>query len=285
MKERLDALLVKRGLASSGQRARADIWEGRVYVNGQKEDKPGSKFADDVRIEVKGHAIPYVSRGGVKLEKALKCFDIDLNGLICADAGASTGGFTDCMLKSGAKKVYAIDVGKGQLSWTLRLDERVVCMEKTNIRHVTPQMIGEPVDFATADLSFISLTLALMPIRDILKEGAQAVVLIKPQFEAGREEVGSKGVVRDGAVHARVIEKIIDFAENIGFYPSDLTYSPIKGPEGNIEYLLRLKKPVGGENKKVEAAGEIREAAGREIPGKSRIDVSGVVSTAFSKLH
>ena len=242
MKERVDVLLVKRNLAESREKAKAVIMAGSVYVDGEREDKAGTTFAPDVSIEVRGHALPYVSRGGLKLEKALKVFDIDVTDSVCTDVGSSTGGFTDCMLQNGAKKVYAIDVGRGQLDWKLRQDPRVVCMEKTNIRYVTPGDIGEPVDFSSIDVSFISLTKVLEPIRNYLREDGQIVALIKPQFEAGREKVGKKGVVRDPAVHREVIVKVADYARQIGFGVMELDFSPIRGPEGNIEYLIRLKK-------------------------------------------
>ncbi len=245
MKERLDVLLVKRNLAPSREKAKAIIMSGKVYVEGQKEDKPGTAFSEEAGIEVRGHAMPYVSRGGLKLEKALKNFDVSVAGKTCTDVGASTGGFTDCMLKNGAKKVFAIDVGRGQLDWKLRQDERVVCMEKTNIRYVTPKDIGEPIQFSSIDVSFISLTKVLGPIRDYLSGDGEVVALIKPQFEAGREKVGKKGVVREISTHIEVIEKVTDYARSVGFDVLDLTFSPIRGPEGNIEYLIHLKKCEG----------------------------------------
>ncbi len=241
MKERLDVLLVQRGLAASRERAKAMIMEGRVYVNGQKEDKPGSFFADDALVEARGGELPYVSRGGLKLEKALKSFGIALDGMACMDIGASTGGFTDCMLQNGAAMVYAVDVGYGQLAWKLRQDSRVVCMEKTNIRYVSSDDIGAPVDFASADVSFISLEKVLPPLRELLRMDAGLVCLIKPQFEAGRDKVGKKGVVRDKKVHMEVVRRIADFAAESGFSVLHLDFSPIKGPEGNIEYLIHLK--------------------------------------------
>ena len=240
MKERLDILLVKRNLAASREKAKAVIMSGNVFVDGQREDKAGTTFPEDVSIEVKGHALPYVSRGGLKLEKAMKEFDVELADKVCTDVGSSTGGFTDCMLQNGARKVFAIDVGRGQLAWKLRQDDRVVCMEKTNMRYVKPEDIGELVDFISIDVSFISLTKILPPVKACLKEGGQVVCLIKPQFEAGREKVGKKGVVRDRAVHEDVIKQIMDFAAALGFSLLHLDYSPIKGPEGNIEYLLHL---------------------------------------------
>ena len=242
MKERLDVMLVNRGMAESREKAKAVIMAGQVYVNGQKEDKAGSMFADDVSLEVRGARLPYVSRGGLKLEKAMKTFPIVLDGLVCMDVGASTGGFTDCMLQNGAKKVYSVDVGHGQLDWKLRNDPRVVCMEKTNIRYVTPEDIADVLDFASIDVSFISLTKVLGPLYKLLRDGAYVVCLIKPQFEAGREKVGKKGVVRDPAVHEEVIEMVTSFACANGYRVLGLTFSPIKGPEGNIEYLAWLQK-------------------------------------------
>ena len=242
MKERLDVLLVKRNLAASREKAKAIIMSGSVFVDGQREDKAGTTFPEDVQIEIKGHTLPYVSRGGLKLEKAIHNFDVTVDGKVCTDVGSSTGGFTDCMLQNGARKVFAIDVGRGQLDWKLRQDDRVVCMEKTNIRYVTPEDIGEPVDFSSIDVSFISLTKVLMPIREYLISNGQIVALIKPQFEAGREKVGKKGVVREKSTHIEVIHKVIDYAMSIGFAVLNLEFSPIKGPEGNIEYLVHSEK-------------------------------------------
>lgn len=243
MKERLDVLLVKKGLAPSREKAKAVIMAGSVYVDGQKEDKAGSVFDEEsAQIEVRGHALPYVSRGGLKLEKALQVFPITLTDKICMDIGASTGGFTDCMLQNGAAKVYSVDVGYGQLDWKLRQDERVVCMEKTNFRYMTPEDIPDVLDFASVDVSFISLDKILTPAYALLKEQGEMVALIKPQFEAGREKVGKKGVVRDPKVHEEVIEKIVRHADEVSFEVLDLSYSPIRGPEGNIEYLIHLKK-------------------------------------------
>lgn len=249
-KKRIDVLMTERGLAESREKAKAIIMSGIVYVNGQKEDKAGTTFPDDLttRIEVRGASLRYVSRGGLKLEKAMKEFPIDLQGKICMDIGASTGGFTDCMLQNGAKKVFAVDVGHGQLAWKLRNDERVVCMEKMNIRYIAPEDIGgEKLDFASVDVSFISLSKVLPPVWPLLKEGAEMVCLIKPQFEAGREEVGKKGVVRDTRVHEEVILRTADFVKETGFVIRGLTYSPIRGPEGNIEYLIWIRKPDGTE--------------------------------------
>ena len=243
MKERLDVLLVKKGLAPSREKAKAVIMAGNVYVDGQKEDKAGSVFDEEsAHIEVRGHALPYVSRGGLKLEKALKVFPITLTDKICMDIGASTGGFTDCMLQNGAAKVYSVDVGYGQLDWKLRQDRRVICMEKTNFRYMTPEDIPDVLDFASVDVSFISLDKILTPAYALLKEQGEMVALIKPQFEAGREKVGKKGVVRDPKVHEEVIAKIVRHADEISFEVLDLSYSPIRGPEGNIEYLIHLKK-------------------------------------------
>ncbi|OUQ15231.1 TlyA family rRNA (cytidine-2'-O)-methyltransferase [Lachnoclostridium sp. An14] len=241
MKERLDVLMVNRGLAESREKAKAIIMSGIVYVDGQKEDKAGSTFESTAQVEVRGHTLAYVSRGGLKLEKAMKEFGVRLDGKVCMDVGASTGGFTDCMLQNGAVKVYSVDVGHGQLAWKLRNDERVVCMEKTNIRYVKPEDIADRLDFASIDVSFISLTKVLGPVKALLKEDGQVVCLIKPQFEAGREKVGKKGVVREKSTHLEVIRMVMDFARSIGFELLNLDFSPIKGPEGNIEYLLYLQ--------------------------------------------
>lgn len=246
MKKRLDLLMMEQGLAPSREKAKAYIMSGNVYVNGQKEEKAGTMFQETVQIEVRGNTLRYVSRGGLKLEKAMMNFDVSLNEKVCMDVGASTGGFTDCMLQNGAVKVYAIDVGYGQLDWKLRNDERVVCMEKTNIRYVTLEDITIPADFSSIDVSFISLTKVLLPVRNLLTEDGEIVCLIKPQFEAGREKVGKKGVVRDPQVHQEVIEKVILYASTIALEPCHLSFSPIKGPEGNIEYLLHLKKRTEG---------------------------------------
>lgn len=243
MKERLDVILVRQGYAPSREKAKALLMAGNVFVDNQREDKAGTLFDESkIQIEVKGRQIPYVSRGGLKLERAIGQFPITLQDKICMDIGASTGGFTDCMLQNGAGRVYAIDVGHGQLDWKLRNDGRVVCMEKTNFRYVTDADIREPIDFASVDVSFISLTKILIPARKLLRQGGEMVCLIKPQFEAGRDKVGKKGVVRDKKVHAEVIRRIVDYADMIGFSVKGLTYSPIKGPEGNIEYLMWLEK-------------------------------------------
>lgn len=246
MKTRLDVLMVERGLAESREKAKAIIMSGNVFVDGQREDKAGSSFPEKAVIEVKGSPLKYVSRGGLKLEKAMSHFDVTLSGKICMDVGASTGGFTDCMLQNGALKVYAVDVGSGQLAWKLRTDERVVCMEKTNIRYVTREHIEEPVEFASIDVAFISLTKVLEPVKALLTADGQVVALIKPQFEAGREQVGKKGVVRDKSVHLEVIERILAYAVSIGFEVLNLEFSPIKGPEGNIEYLVHLQNHEEG---------------------------------------
>ncbi|TCL58368.1 23S rRNA (cytidine1920-2'-O)/16S rRNA (cytidine1409-2'-O)-methyltransferase [Kineothrix alysoides] len=256
MKERLDVLLVKLGYAQSREKAKAIIMSGNVFVNGQREDKAGTSFEEEKsHIEVKGSVLKYVSRGGLKLEKAIQSFDISLEGMICMDIGASTGGFTDCMLQNGAVKVYSVDVGHGQLDWKLRNDERVVCMEKTNFRYVKPEDIGDILDFASVDVSFISLTKILVPARDLLKENGRMVCLIKPQFEAGKEKVGKKGVVREPEIHEEVIEKVMDYAVSVGFHILGLQYSPVKGPEGNIEYLLYIEK----EEEKLKAVQEEKE--------------------------
>ena len=258
MKERLDVLLVKRNLAPSREKAKAVIMAGSVLVEGQREDKAGAMFPDTVQITVKGNTLPYVSRGGLKLEKAMTHFGLSLEGKVCMDVGASTGGFTDCMLQNGAVKVYSVDVGHGQLDWKLRNDERVVCMERTNIRYVTPENIAEPVQFVSIDVSFISLTKVLLPVRNLMEESAQMVCLIKPQFEAGREKVGKKGVVRDPKVHEEVIHQVIAYARSISFGVLHLEFSPIKGPEGNIEYLLHLiKLPEGAEALEAEISVEV----------------------------
>lgn len=245
-KERLDVLLVQQGLANSRELAKAYIMAGNVYVDGQKEDKAGTKVAVTAKLEVKGNQRKYVSRGGYKLEKAMDVFSIRLDGKICLDIGASTGGFTDCMLQNGASKVYAIDVGYGQFAWKLRNDERVVCLEKTNVRYVTHEQVPDEGDFASIDVSFISLTKVLPAVLGVLGEKGQLVCLIKPQFEAGREKVGKKGVVRDSSVHREVIEMIVEYARTQSLGILGLDFSPIKGPEGNIEYLIYLDKSQSG---------------------------------------
>ncbi len=240
-KERLDVLLVNRGLVESREKAKAIIMTGNVFVDDQREDKAGQKFPETVRIEIRGKKLKYVSRGGYKLEKALQVFPLTLTERTCMDVGSSTGGFTDCMLQNGAKYVYAVDVGTNQLAWRLRQDERVCSMEKTNIRYVTVEDIGEKVDFVSIDVAFISLTKILEPVRELMEDGAEMVCLIKPQFEAGREKVGKKGVVREKSVHIEVIESVMLYAKSLGFEILGLDFSPIRGPEGNIEYLLYVK--------------------------------------------
>lgn len=253
MKERLDVILVNQGHAQSREKAKAVIMAGNVYVNGQKEDKAGTMFDESkITLEVRGSQLKYVSRGGLKLEKAMESWDISLDGCVCMDIGASTGGFTDCMLQNGAIKVYSVDVGHGQLAWKLRNDDRVVCMEKTNFRYMVPEDIEDALDFASVDVSFISLTKILIPARNLLKDKGQMVCLIKPQFEAGRDKVGKKGVVRERSVHEEVVRKILDYADSIGFDILHLEFSPIKGPEGNIEYLMHIQK---NEAKSLEEAG------------------------------
>lgn len=239
-KKRLDVLLVERQLVESRQKAQGLIMAGEVFVNGQRVDKAGAGIAQDAAVELRGQGLPYVSRGGLKLEKAIKSFGLELAGVTAIDAGASTGGFTDCMLQNGAKKVYAVDVGYGQLAWSLRNDPRVVCMERTNVRYLTPAVIPEPLDFGTVDVSFISLRLILPALRSLMKEEGQVVCLIKPQFEAGREKVGKKGVVRDKTVHLEVLEQFLQHAAECRFFVKEITFSPIRGPEGNIEYLGHL---------------------------------------------
>ena len=241
-KVRLDQLVFDRGYTESRERAKTTVMSGLVYVNGQKADKPGMPVSPDVELEVRGAAIPFVSRGGFKLDKALKVFPIDPKGLHCIDCGASTGGFTDVLLQHGAEKVYAVDVGYGQLAWKLRQDPRVVNLERTNLRYVTPEQIPEMLDLAVMDVSFISIRLVLPAVQALLKDGADLVCLIKPQFEAGRDEVGKKGVIRDPAVHEEVVNGILCFATTIGLSVMGLDFSPIKGPEGNIEYICHLKK-------------------------------------------
>ena len=291
MKERLDILLVKQGLAESREKAKAVIMAGEVFVQGQREDKAGAMFDESkVTITVKGSSLRYVSRGGLKLEKAMACFPITLEDDICMDIGSSTGGFTDCMLQNGAKKVYSVDVGHGQLARKLRQDERVVCMEKTNFRYLTRDQIADDLDFASVDVSFISLTKILLPAWRLLKCGGQMVCLIKPQFEAGREKVGKKGVVRDPAVHREVIAKVMDFAALLHFSVLGLTWSPIKGPEGNIEYLIFIQKeeqPEAYESEQAaEAALEETQAAKGGISEKeeNRQLIASIVEQAHETL-
>lgn len=260
MKERLDVLLVKKGLAESREKAKAIIMSGIVYVDNNKEDKAGQTFNEDALIEVRGNSLRYVSRGGLKLEKAMNCFGVTLEGKIAMDVGASTGGFTDCMLQNGAVKVYSVDVGHGQLAWKLRNDERVVCMEKTNIRYVTPDDVADKIDFASIDVSFISLKKVLPAVYDLLTDVGEVVCLIKPQFEAGREKVGKKGVVREQSVHVEVVDMIVSFAREMGFVTLDLSYSPIKGPEGNIEYLLYITKDTSREGREFDINALVKES-------------------------
>lgn len=241
-KVRLDQLVFDLGLTESRERAKTTIMSGLVFVDGQRADKPGMQVSPDVSIEVKGAALPYVSRGGFKLEKALKAFPVDPTAKVCIDCGASTGGFTDVLLKNGAGKVFSVDVGYGQLAWSLRQDERVINMERTNIRYISSEQIPEPIDIAVMDLSFISVKLVLPAVCPLLRDGGELICLIKPQFEAGRDEVGKKGVVRDKNVHLAVIDGILDFAPSVGMTVMGLDYSPIKGPEGNREYLCFMKK-------------------------------------------
>ena len=272
MKERLDVLLVKQGLAESREKAKAVIMAGSVYVNDQKEDKAGAMFDETkVLLEVRGNTLKYVSRGGLKLEKAVDEFSVELDGKVCMDIGASTGGFTDCMLQNGAAKVYSVDAGHGQLAWKLRNDERVVCMEKTNFRYMVREDIADDLDFASVDVSFISLDKILGPAYNLLKPNAQMVCLIKPQFEAGREKVGKKGVVRDAAVHMEVIEAVLHFAAQAGFSILDLTYSPVKGPEGNIEYLVHLRKTD-------------EEGGNLQIQGDLETEIARIVAAAHEAL-
>lgn len=263
MKERLDVLLVKKNLAESREKAKAVIMAGIVYVDDQKEDKAGSMFEETAKIEVRGSTLKYVSRGGLKLEKAMTHFGVTLDQKICMDVGASTGGFTDCMLQNGAVKVYSVDVGHGQLAWKLRNDPRVVCMEKTNIRYVTLEEIPDKIQFVSIDVSFISLTKVLGPVKALMEPDGQVVCLIKPQFEAGREKVGKKGVVRERSVHLEVIRTVAAFAGSIGFEALHLEFSPIKGPEGNIEYLLHLRNDARGnvyENSSIDAEEIVNQA-------------------------
>ncbi len=260
MKERLDVLLVKKGLAESREKAKAIIMSGIVYVDNNKEDKAGQTFNEDALIEVRGNTLRYVSRGGLKLEKAMNCFGVTLEGKKAMDVGASTGGFTDCMLQNGAVKVYSVDVGHGQLAWKLRNDERVVCMEKTNIRYVTPDDVADKIDFASIDVSFISLKKVLPAVYDLLTDVGEVVCLIKPQFEAGREKVGKKGVVREQSVHVEVVDMIVSFAREMGFVTLDLSYSPIKGPEGNIEYLLYITKDTSREGREFDINALVKES-------------------------
>ncbi len=291
-KERLDVLLVNRGLATSREKAKAYIMAGDVFVNGQREDKPGSTF-EEARItslEVRGDTLPYVSRGGLKLEKAVNNFGFSLADKICMDIGASTGGFTDCMLQNGAMKVYSVDVGHGQLDWKLRSDPRVVCMEKTNFRYMVRDDIDDDLDFASCDVSFISLTKILLPARRLLKDRGEMVCLIKPQFEAGKDKVGKKGVVRDPKVHEEVVHRIVDFVAIAGFDILHLDFSPIKGPEGNIEYLIHISKNPEANDRVLElteADGEkkLKEVV-EEKSGFSHTDkMEQLISETVGKAH
>ena len=291
MKERLDVILVKQGFAPSREKAKAILMAGNVFVDGQREDKAGTTFDESkIHIEIKGSTLKYVSRGGLKLEKAMAEFPITLSHAICMDIGASTGGFTDCMLQNDADRVYAIDVGHGQLAWKLRNDERVVCMEKTNFRYVTPEDISEQIDFASVDVSFISLTKILLPARNLLRSRGCMVCLIKPQFEAGRDKVGKKGVVRDPKVHEEVVHKIIDYADMIGFHVKGLTYSPIKGPEGNIEYLLFIEKKMEISDKitnviETEAESMLRELTEKKIGRSHDDDMTELIRHVVAEAH
>lgn len=260
-RERLDEALVRLQIADTVEKARALIMEGRVFQNGQRLDKPALPIKTDAGLVVKGDKIPYVSRGGLKLERAIRAFALDLSGLTCLDVGSSTGGFTDCMLQNGASKVYSVDVGYGQLAWQLRTDPRVVNLERTNARYLTREQIPEEIDFFSVDVSFISLKIILPAVRSLLKDGGKAVCLIKPQFEAGREKVGKKGVVRDKAVHEEVVQMICDFAVENGYSVQGLTFSPVKGPEGNIEYLVFLQKSDAPVNTAESTPHEIVEAS------------------------
>ena len=261
MKERLDVLVVKHGIAESREKAKAMIMSGDIFINGQREDKAGSMFQEDVVVELRGKPMKYVSRGGLKLEKALLEFDLTLENKVCMDIGASTGGFTDCMLQNGAVKVYSVDVGHGQLDWKLRNDPRVVCMERTNFRYMTPADINDRLEFASVDVSFISLNKILIPARELLKENGEMVCLIKPQFEAGRDKVGKKGVVREPEIHLEVIRNVTSFAMENDFLVKNLDYSPIKGPEGNIEYLGYLGAP-GADDAQPDVASVVKQAHG-----------------------
>ena len=266
-KERVDVLAYKQGLFETREQAKRGVMAGLVVnvINGERYDKPGEKIDDGTELKLKGEKLRYVSRGGLKLEKALAVFNLSVEDMITIDIGASTGGFTDVMLQNGAKKVYAVDVGYGQFAWKLRQDERVVCMEKTNIRYVTPNDIDDELDFASVDVSFISLTKVLGPARALLKDGGEMVCLIKPQFEAGREKVGKHGVVRDKDVHIEVINKVIDYAMSIGFEILNLEFSPVKGPEGNIEYLVYIRKEAEGSREESVDVHAVVEAAHGEL--------------------
>lgn len=280
-KERLDVLLVKRGLAESREKAKAIIMTGNVFVKEQREDKAGSTFDEDVVIEVKGAPMKYVSRGGYKLEKAMELWQVPLADKVCMDVGSSTGGFTDCMLQNGALKVYAIDVGTNQLAWKLRQDERVISMEKTNIRYVTHEDVPDDIGFSSIDVAFISLTKVLVPVRNLLASDGQVVCLIKPQFEAGKDKVGKKGVVRDKKVHLEVVRNVITYAIAIGFKVLNLSFSPIKGPEGNIEYLLYIEKNTDNTDTSCEVEPEDKESAEKIFEEK----YAGLAEETVEKAH
>ena len=283
-KERLDVLLVKRGLAESREKAKAIIMTGNVFVKEQREDKAGSTFDEDVVIEVKGTPMKYVSRGGYKLEKAMELWQVPLEDKVCMDVGSSTGGFTDCMLQNGAHKVYAIVVGTNQLAWKLRQDERVVSMEKTNIRYVTHENVPDEIGFSSIDVAFISLTKVLVPVRNLLESHGQVVCLIKPQFEAGKDKVGKKGVVRDKKVHLEVVRNIITYAVAIGFEVIGLSFSPIKGPEGNIEYLLYIEKNTEMTDTECEVSEEKTAEAADIYEEKYAVLSEEIVEKAHQKL-
>ncbi len=269
VKKRLDVLVYEAGFAESREKAKALIMAGVIYVDNQKSDKPGTAYPETVKLEMRGARPKYVSRGGLKLEKAVAVFGLDMQGKTTMDIGASTGGFTDCMLQNGAAKVYSVDVGYGQLDWKLRNDERVVNLERTNVRYITEEQVPDQIDFFSVDVCFISLELVLPAVRPLLRENAEAVCLIKPQFEAGRGNVGKNGVVRDKSVHAAVIRKIYDFCLNNGFDVLDLSYSPIKGPEGNIEYLLYIRKSDQPKAEKELDIESVVEESHRELDQKS----------------
>lgn len=291
MKKRLDVLLVEGGYAPSREKARAILMSGEVFVDGQREDKAGAMFNPErITLEVRGNTLKYVSRGGLKLEKALDCFGLRLAGKICMDIGASTGGFTDCMLQNGAAKVYSVDVGYGQLDFKLRRDERVVCMEKTNFRYMQPKDISDRPDFATADVSFISLTKILLPARAILREEAEMVCLVKPQFEAGRDKVEKKGVVREPRVHEEVLGKVIDYLALTGFELLHLDYSPIKGPEGNIEYLMHIRKlqeqdEAAANLTEARAEQELSRVRAENMGNSQKADIAALITETVTKAH
>ena len=264
---RLDQYLFANGMVQSRERGHALIMEGVVYVNGHKADKPGTQVPSDAQVELRGQDLAYVSRGGLKLEKAMQVFPVSPQGKVCMDVGASTGGFTDCMLQNGAARVYAVDVGYGQLAWKLRCDERVVVMERTNIRKVTPEQLGEPIGFFSIDVSFISLKLVLPVVRQLAADGADGICLVKPQFEAGKGKVGKKGVVRDATVHLEVLENCLGYAQDSGFSVTGLDFSPVKGPQGNIEYLMCVKRSDAPEALPLERLAEVCEASHRELDG------------------